>query len=112
MQERRKFIRFSIPLAVDFKLFESTNEHSPGETINFSREGFCFATDTPLLLNDVLELNIQHPYNESLIPVLGEIVWLEQNKNKHFAGVHLKQIDKISKSEILDRAYAIWLENK
>ncbi len=113
MQERRKFIRFSIPLAMEFKLLSASDAYYPGRTINFSREGFCFETDIPhLKLNEVLDLNIKHPDNESYIPVQGEIVWLEQANNKHFAGIQLKEMDKIAKSEILDRAYAIWVEHR
>ena len=112
MHERRKFIRFNVPLDVEFRPLEDTADYSPGTTTNFSREGFCFETlDPHLKLNQILELNIKHPFNQSFVPAQGEIVWMEQAKDKRYAGVLLKEIDKAAKSEILDYAYDIWLED-
>ncbi len=112
MHERRKFIRFNVPLDLEFRQLENTVDYYPGKTTNFSREGFCFETTDPQIrLNQILEVNIKHPLNQSVVPAQGEIVWLEQAKDKRYAGVLLTEIDKAVKSEILDYAYDIWLED-
>lgn len=109
--ERRKFIRFDVPLDMEFKPLKDRSEYLPGITINFSREGFCFETESrDLRMNEVLELKVKLPNKDMFTPVVGEIVWKKQLKDKYLAGIQLEDMDKEAKSEILDHAYNIWLE--
>jgi hypothetical protein len=110
--ERRKFIRFEVPLDVTFKHADSAH-YSSGITKNFSRYGCCIeSVRTDLLLNDNLELQVKHPHKDILVPVSGIIVWKQQlSDDKCLLGVDILDMNKEAKSEILDFAYDIWLEN-
>lgn len=110
--ERRKFIRFDIPLDV---IFKSSGEapYSNGITKNFSRYGCCIESkSTDLTLRDNLELQVKHPRKDIFIPASANIVWKQQVANDNLLlGVTFLEIDKEAKSEILDFAYDMWLEN-
>jgi len=111
--ERRKFIRFEIPLNVIFKPANDNTPYSPGITKNFSRYGCCIESKrTDLALSENLELQVKHPRKDILISAFANIVWKQQlGDDKCLLGVNLLEIDKEAKSEILDFAYDMWLEN-
>ena len=112
MSERRKFIRFDVPLAMEYSSSQEPGVFNPATTINFSREGFCFATDNPnMALLDTLEMKIKIPQKEEFIQANGQIVWKTSANNKFLAGIKLNEIDKGDKATILDHAYNIWLDN-
>lgn len=110
--ERRKFIRFEIPLDV---IFKPSNEapYSTGIIKNFSRYGCCIESKgTVLDLMENMELQVKHPSKDILVSASGNIVWKRQLGNdKWLLGVDIIDMDKEAKSEILDFAYDIWLEN-
>jgi len=112
LSERRKFIRFNIPLNMEFSSANKPDSYSSGTTINFSREGFCFATkNTDLSLLDMLDMKIKHPQTEEFIEAHGQIVWKTSANDQILAGIKLNEIDKGAKATILDHAYNIWLDN-
>lgn len=111
--ERRKFIRFEIPLDVIFKPSDNSASYSSGITKNFSRCGCCIESgNTDLSLSDSMELQVKHPCKDLLVPASGSIVWKQQlGDDKWLLGLDIINMDKEAKSEILDFAYDIWLEN-
>jgi c-di-GMP-binding flagellar brake protein YcgR len=111
--ERRKFIRFEVPLDVTFKPSDNSTHYSSGITKNFSRYGCCIESGrTDLSLSDNMELQVKHPHKDILVPASGNIVWKHQlGDDKCLLGVDILDMDKEAKSEILDFAYDIWLEN-
>ena len=112
VSERRRFKRFDVPLDVRFKLPSNTSDFFSGTTINFSREGLCFeSTDTTPKLYEKIELKVAVPNRDSFAYVLGDVVWKVQINTKSLAGVRFSEIDKGIKSEILDYAYDLWVEN-
>jgi c-di-GMP-binding flagellar brake protein YcgR len=111
--ERRKFIRFEIPLDVIFKPSDNSATYSSGITKNFSRSGCCIESgSTDLSLTDNMDLQVKHPSKDFFVPASGTIVWKQQlGDDKWLLGLDILDIDKEAKSEILDFAYDIWLEN-
>ena len=109
--ERRKFMRFDIPLNVEFKQSTATSDYCSGTTINFSRHGFCFESDAPPLekASDV-ELRVQVPGKEVFVPVTGHIVWTQTLNNKFLAGVQIRDMNREAKSDILEYCYDTWLD--
>lgn len=111
--ERRKFIRFEIPLDVIFKPSDNSASYSSGITKNFSRSGCCIESGSAhLSLSDNLELKVKHPSKDVFVTASGNIVWKQQlGDDKWLLGLDILDMDKAAKSEILDFAYDIWLEN-
>jgi hypothetical protein len=109
--ERRKFIRFDIPLNVKFKQPESGPDYSSGTTINFSRHGFCFESEGPALqASSSVELRLQVPGREIFVPVTGYIVWTKNINNRFIAGVQIRDMNREAKSDILEYCYDTWLD--
>jgi c-di-GMP-binding flagellar brake protein YcgR len=110
--ERRKFIRFEIPLDVIFKPSEEA-PYSAGIIRNFSRYGCCIESQCTASDGwDKMELQVKHPGKNILVSASGNIVWKRQLGNdKWLLGVDIIDMDKEAKSEILDFAYDIWLGN-
>ncbi|KPK02615.1 MAG: hypothetical protein AMK71_01640 [Nitrospira bacterium SG8_35_4] len=109
--ERRKFMRFDIPLNVEFKQSEATPYYCSGTTINFSRHGFCFESDGPPLQKaSNVELRVQVPGKEVFVPVIGNIVWTQALNNRFLAGVQIRDMNREAKSDILEYCYDTWLD--
>jgi c-di-GMP-binding flagellar brake protein YcgR len=109
--EKRKFIRFDIPLSVEFKLSEEAAEYFLGVTRNFSREGLGIVSQNfNLKPKDTIRLRLNLPDKDTFVSVLGNIIWKKRFKAKCLAGVRLREMDKEAKSEILDYAYNLWVE--
>jgi hypothetical protein len=59
-----------------------------------------------------MELQVKHPCKDFFVPASGNIVWKQQlGDDKWLLGLDILDMDKEAKSEILDFAYDIWLEN-
>ena len=111
MMERRKFMRFDIPLHLKFKDSQSEGDFTDGVMVNFSREGFCFQSELPdFKLNTGIECNIELPDKNEDIPVRGDVVWVAKNDRGSLAGVRIHEIGNEAKFDILDYAYDLWLE--
>lgn len=110
--ERRKFRRFSIPLDIKFKPVKEVSEYAFGEMINFSRNGFCFESDSiPVNMDDTVEFIVKLPTKETCEPILGEIKWTRKSNDKFTAGISIKKMNKGDKCDILDSCYDLWLES-
>jgi len=112
-EDRRKFMRFDIPLDVRFKPSIDADSHSKGMTVNFSRSGLCFeARELDYNLNDLMELKVRLPKKDDYISVTGGLAWKEKlNDSRCLAGIIFREIDSEAKSHILDHAYDAWLLN-
>jgi c-di-GMP-binding flagellar brake protein YcgR len=112
-QDRRKFIRFDIPLDVEFKPSIDTDSYSKGTTVNFSRSGLCFETKKlNYNLNDLMELKVKMPKNDDYISITGDLAWKQKiDDSKYMAGLIFREIDNEAKNHILDHAYDAWLLN-
>jgi len=109
--DRRKFIRYDIPLDLEFKTFDNSSGYSSGITTNFSRSGLCFISsdDTPKL-REVIDLKLKLPMSDHYTSAVGDIVWKEALENKCLYGVKLMVMDAEAKGVILDTAYNRWLD--
>jgi c-di-GMP-binding flagellar brake protein YcgR len=111
--DRRKFIRFDIPLDVEFKPSIAINSPCKGTTVNFSRSGLCFeAKELEYNLNDRMEIKVKLPKKDDYISVTGDIAWMDKiSDSKCLAGIIFRKIDSEAKNHILDHAYEAWLHN-
>jgi c-di-GMP-binding flagellar brake protein YcgR len=112
LAERRKYIRFDIPLDIIFRPVNNKAPYSFGVIRNFSRHGCCIESNSlDALLIENLEFKVKHPTKKDVyITATGDIVWKQRIDGGWLAGVRILDMDKEAKSEILDFAYEIWLE--
>lgn len=112
-EDRRKFIRFDIPLDVEFKSSIGADSHSKGTTVNFSRSGLCFeAKELNYNLNDLMELKVKMPKKDDYISITGDLSWKETlDDSRCLGGITFREIDGEAKGHILDYAYDAWLLN-
>jgi c-di-GMP-binding flagellar brake protein YcgR len=109
--ERRKFMRFDIPLNIEFRQAAAASNYYSGTTINFSRHGFCFESDGPVLQPfSAVELRVQIPGKEIFVPITAHIVWTQNIDNRFMAGVLIREMNREAKSDILEYCYDTWLE--
>ena len=109
--ERRKFMRFDVPLGLKFKSRDAVSSSSSGTTINFSRHGFCFESEGAALPSFVdVEFELQIPGKDSFVPIKGYVVWSRTDESKFMAGVQIREMNREAKSDILEYCYDTWLE--
>ena len=112
-EDKRKFMRFDIPLDVQFKPSIDAVSLSTGTTVNFSRSGLCFeARELDYNLNDIMEIKVKLPKKDDYISVTGDIAWMDKiSDSRCLAGIIFRDIDSEAKNHILDHAYDSWLLN-
>jgi c-di-GMP-binding flagellar brake protein YcgR len=110
-KDRRKFIRYDIPLDVEFKLLDDKSEYYSGVTTNFSRSGLCFETShNTAQLNKALDIKIRVPDSNKFTSAVGDLVWIQDLDDKYLYGIKLMVMETDAKSIVLDSAYKIWLD--
>jgi hypothetical protein len=104
LNDKRRFMRFGVPLVLEFKPIQGNSEYSWGLTRNFSYEGFCFETRSmDFELRKDLEFKLNIPRSYTPVSVIGNVVWIKQYEDNCLAGVKFKEIDKKVKSNLLEK---------
>jgi c-di-GMP-binding flagellar brake protein YcgR len=111
LNDRRKFIRFDVSLDIAFKTSGESDVYFTGVTKNFSRTGLCFVSQASgLALKESMKLIVKLPDNNTFVSVSGNVTWMEQFKDRCWVGITLEEMEKEAKSQILDYAYDLWVE--
>jgi hypothetical protein len=106
-------MRFDTPLNVVIKPAEADFRFSFGVIHDFSRRGFCFVSqDVNINLKEILEFKIQHPFNKDFVSASGSVVWKKQIDSKYLVGIEFINMNRESKSDILDYSYNLWAEKR
>lgn len=108
MEERRKFLRFEVPVDIKYRFPEKAVEGiSKGK--NFGREGIGLYLKEEIPRQTMVELEIGLP--DEIVPIFaaGRVVWVkeadEQQDFDFIAGVELTRISSFDKSRILEYVY-------
>ena len=98
--DRRKYIRFDVPLNIRFKSPSVADSYTNAVTNNFSREGLgVLASDFSYDTNSTINMSVKHPFQDKYIDVLADVVWKSQKDNKWQVGLRIKEMDKAAKIE-------------
>ena len=101
--ERRTYTRFDISFTVEFKQVKGKSRVFSGTALNFSRAGVCLKIkDGTPELREAVELNMKLPHNDSVVPALGDVLWIDKNDNQCVLGIKLVVMDKEAKFDLLD----------
>ncbi len=83
--ERRRFLRINANFVVSYYVFPGhVNKTDMSLTRNVCIGGICFTTDKHFPPGIILHITLRLPKVEKLIVVLGEVVYVRQEKNKKF----------------------------
>jgi len=109
--DRRKYMRFDIPLDVEYATSDSKSIYRKGSTNNFSREGLgLISNDYDFENSTSLELKVKHPNQDRSITAMADIAWKTKVGDSWYAGLQIREIDKAAKMDILDIAYDKWVQ--
>ncbi|MBU1043679.1 MAG: PilZ domain-containing protein [Candidatus Omnitrophica bacterium] len=81
--ERRQFIRINTNFVVSYYIYPGDiNKTDMTLTRNVSLGGICFTTDNNFPRGTILHITLRLPEITHLVEVLGEVVYVKQEKNK------------------------------
>jgi len=110
LSEKRKFVRFEIPLTVLFRLEGKPDSYYQGVACNFSREGLCLVSqDFPFGPNSAVEVKLDVPDKDNALTISGEVKWKTFSGDRWQVGLRFREIDRAGKMDILEYAYNSWL---
>lgn len=109
MNEKRKYLRFAVPLRVEMVVEARVDLPQKGITKNFSREGLgLILHDFHLTAGSEVSLRVHVPQKKKPANMKGKITWAKLNNRHWEVGVKTIQINSEDKNQILDYAYKIW----
>ncbi|MBI4849344.1 MAG: PilZ domain-containing protein [Nitrospirae bacterium] len=109
--DKRRYIRFEVPLDVILPSTGNGGGHSTGVIKNFSREGCCIESNNlDSQLDETMEFRIRLPKKDLYTYVVGDVIWKQPLNNRCLTGIKFREIDKEAKIDILDFAYDTWIE--
>jgi len=111
MEERRKFMRFSVPVDVRYA--------APGKGIegssmsrDVSREGIGFHVNKQMAREIKVELEINIPGESAPIIARGKVAWVKRLSEMGDFGIGVKvvKMDPLDRSRLLEYVYKEWLK--
>ena len=115
MEDRRKFFRFDAPLAVKYASDKDSTE-GWSKTMNISREGVAFATESVLDKDETVKMQFEIPGDNFPVFAQGAVIWVNKNvkkdTNNYDIGIKLVAITRADRGRILEYAYQQWLKLK
>ena len=93
MAERRRYIRFEVPLKVEVTIEGIVDSIQKGATKNFSREGLSLVLhEFHLSTGAQVDLRIYVPKRRKPVSAKGEVVWVQSTHNQWELGVKIRHI--------------------
>ncbi len=99
-EKKRKFVRFTISVIVEFKPTSESTNYSWGMIKSFSYGGFSFESNFDFEPREDFEVKLKFPRG-AVFSILGDIVWKRKDENIYSAGIKFREKDKKVKDEIL-----------
>ena len=113
MEEKRKFIRFSVMLDGRVGVKGSKKPKSKCKIKDLSREGIRVTGPASINKGDILELELMLPGEVMPIIASGEVAWSKKMESKAYdVGMRLHLIDKYDRYRLLDYACDHWIKEK
>lgn len=109
MRERRRFLRFKIPLKIEFSVDGFIEVTQKGETVDFSREGVRISFPSNLFSHkDTIEFKTYLPKRPVPVVFKGNMRWIRSRDNACEMGVKIEHMEPEDKGTLLDYAYKLW----
>ncbi|MFH1459241.1 MAG: PilZ domain-containing protein [Candidatus Omnitrophota bacterium] len=108
-KEQRKFVRIDANFVVSYYIYpKHIKETDMTLTRNLSLGGICFTTDKHFPPGIILQITLRLPKISHLVKILGEVVYVKQEKNKKILFdigikfVQIKEEDIVTLEEIIN----------
>jgi len=108
--ERRRFIRFDVPLQVEYRV-PGASHGANTRSDDFSRDGLKIAISGGIITSDNLDLKITIPQDDDPIFARAKVAWTKDGSfadKRCEAGLKFEKIANNDRSRILDYAYERW----
>ena len=113
MEDKRKFIRFSVSLDAKSKAAGWFKPRAKYSVKDVSKEGLKMSSKGALKEGDMLELELSIPGKKPPITAMGQVVWNHKLGDSGYdIGLKFKTIKPEDKFEILDYAYNKWIRSR
>jgi hypothetical protein len=111
--ERRKFIRFNVPLKAEVNLETRVDVLKEGLTWDFSREGLrLILKDVDIVNGTRVQLKIFVPSKNKPVAAKARVVWTKSGSAQWEIGMVLEDITPQDKTVVLDHVYEEWKKKK
>ena len=106
MAERRKYLRFSTPIDIEYRTL--TLNPLFGKTLakDLSREGVRFDLRDPIPAGTPLEISLNVPGDNLPVFATGKVAWADGLE----AGLKLTKISQSDRARVLEYVYKQWLK--
>ncbi|RLC35401.1 MAG: hypothetical protein DRZ76_00265 [Candidatus Nealsonbacteria bacterium] len=118
MKERRRFIRLTSSVSVNYKKIKSTKDEIESVSKNICEKGICIVTKEELQVGDMLDLTIAISEYKMVISVKGKVVWVKENQGEdssepktYSIGIEFSGVSKEASSQIEDYIHASLFNN-
>lgn len=115
MTERRKFLRFSSNVGIEYRINNEREMSGSSYVKDLSREGMRFLMPRRVENGTIMGLKFLLPGDKKPIYITGEVVWIneyEESRDFGYAvGVKFYKIDSFDRVRLLDHAYSEWLKS-
>lgn len=107
MKERRKFMRFSTPLNVEYRTL--TLNPIFGKTLakDLSREGLRVGLKEQVSVGTPVEISMNVPGDNLPVFATGKVAWADGLE----AGIRLTKIEQTDRMRVLEYVYKEWLKS-
>ncbi|KPK38945.1 MAG: hypothetical protein AMJ78_09240 [Omnitrophica WOR_2 bacterium SM23_29] len=115
MIEKRKYMRFDVPVDIEYMVTVSTlSIEGTSTTKNLSREGMQLILDKDLPPGTEIDIKIRIPEDVAPIYAKGIIVWNDklEKKGEPNVGIKFVQISPFDRNRILEHVYKEWVERQ
>ena len=106
MSERRKFMRFSTPLDVEYKTLTLNPIFGKALARDLSREGVRFDLKHSIPTGTAIEISLNVPGDNLPVFASGKVAWADGIE----AGVKLTKISQADRARMLEYVYKEWLK--
>jgi hypothetical protein len=111
--DKRKFLRFECLIPIDLMEIDDP-DRKEAVIDNVSREGIRLVFDLGRAFRegDSLSFQIQNPDQKRTCRMTGEVVWARPLGEKMEVGLRIMNMERCSKSELLDMGYNAWRKHQ
>ena len=106
MSERRKYLRFSAPLDVEYKTLALNPIFGKALVKDLSREGLRFGIKQNVPVGTPVQIALSVPGDNLPVFATGKVAWADGLD----AGIKLTKISRTDRARMLEYVYSEWLK--